>query len=183
MRALRLLTFTMLCAAGAATLSAQARQGGEPRRGGAPDPQSATSPAEVQRMFDAYAVMQAQEQLKISNEQFPQFLQRYKALQDLRRKNLQEHARLIAEMRRLLNTAQPDEAQLKDRLKALQDAESRAMADVRKAYDALDQALDTQQQAKFRVFEEVMERRKLELVTRARQANRANSKLSKPPKP
>jgi hypothetical protein len=31
---------------------------------------------------------------------------------------------------------------------------------------------DVRQQAKFRVFEELMERRKLELVSRARQANR-----------
>jgi len=33
--------------------------------------------------------------------------------------------------------------------------------------------LTVPQQAKFRIFEEVMERRKLELVSRARQANRA----------
>jgi len=43
---------------------------------------------------------------------------------------------------------------------------------VKKAYEAIDQILNLRQQAKFRVFEELMERRKLELVTRARQANR-----------
>ena len=48
-------------------------------------------------------------------------------------------------------------------------------ADARKALDALDQTLDLRQQARFRVFEEQMERRKLELVTRARQANRGNN--------
>ena len=37
--------------------------------------------------------------------------------------------------------------------------------------------LDVRQQAKFRVFEENMERRKLELVTRARQANRKQQQL------
>jgi hypothetical protein len=36
--------------------------------------------------------------------------------------------------------------------------------------------LDIRQQDKFRVFEEVMERRKLELIARARQANRAKVK-------
>ena len=30
------------------------------------------SPAEVQRMFDSYALMQAQQQLQITDEQFPQ---------------------------------------------------------------------------------------------------------------
>ncbi len=75
-------------------------------------------------------------------------------------------------MRRLLNRGQGDESQLKERLTALQELESRLPAEVKKAYDAIDQVLDLQQQAKFRVFEENMERRKLELVTRARQANR-----------
>jgi hypothetical protein len=130
------------------------------------------SPAEVQRMFDAYALMQAQEQLKIGDEQFAQFLTRYKALQDVRRKNLQERARLIVEMRQALNRPDPDEGLLKERMKTLQEIDARLAAEVKKAYDAIDQVLDVRQQAKFRVFEELMERRKLELVTRARQANR-----------
>ena len=60
-------------------------------------------------------------------------------------------------------------------MKLLQDIDERAAADAHKASDAVDQALDLRQQAKFRIFEEQMERRKLELVTRARQANRANN--------
>jgi len=40
---------------------------------------------------------------------------------------------------------------------------------LKKADDAIDQLLDIRQQAKFRIFEEQMERRKLELVMRARQ--------------
>jgi hypothetical protein len=147
------------------------------RRGGgaaAAGAEAGVSPAEVQKMFDAYALMQAQDQLKIADEQFARFLTRYRALQDVRRKALQEHARLVIELRRLLNGPQPDEAQLKDRMAALQDLEGRSGADIRKAFDAVDQVLDVAQQAKFRVFEELMERRKLELVTRARQANRKN---------
>src|SRR5450755_1287655 len=87
------------------------------------------SPAEIQRMFDAYALMQAQEQLKISDDQFSQFLTRYKALQDVRRRNQQERARLTNEMRRLLNGGQPDESQLKERLNALQELETRLPAE------------------------------------------------------
>jgi hypothetical protein len=63
---------------------------------------------------------------------------------------------------------------LRDALKQLQDIDTRGEADALKAYEAIDQVLDLRQQAKFRVFEEQMERRKLELVTRARQANRLN---------
>ena len=52
------------------------------------------------------------------------------------------------------------------------DDDERAQADARKAYESIDQILDVRQQAKFRVFEEMMERRKLELVARARQARK-----------
>jgi len=146
------------------------------KRGRAADPEGVTeapvTPAEVQRMFDAYALMQAQEQLKIADEQFTRFLTRYKALQDIRRRTLQERSRIIADLRQMVNGSQPDESVLKERMKALQDVETRAAGDLKKAYDAIDQVLDVRQQAKFRVFEENMERRKLELVTRARQANR-----------
>jgi hypothetical protein len=156
----------------AAQVAPGARRGAGGAVAGGAEP--GVSPAEVQKMFDAYALMQAQEQLKIGDEQFARFLTRYKALQDIRRKAVQEHARLVMELRRLLNGPQPDEAQLKGRMAGLQELEGRSAADIRKAHEAVEQVLDVTQQAKFRVFEELMERRKLELVMRARQANRKN---------
>ena len=156
--------------------SAQRGRGRGPLPEGAGAGGPGVSPAEIQRMFDSYALMQAQEQLKIADEKFPQFLARFKALQDTRRKNQQERFRIVQELRRLSSDAQPDESQLKERLKALGDLDVRSQAEVAKTYDSINQVLDIRQQAKFRVFEETMERRKLELVTRARQANR-------PPRP
>jgi hypothetical protein len=158
--------------AGAATARAQAAQRGEPRPNVGAAGDDAIAPAEIQRMFDAYALLQAQSQLQISDDQYTRFLARFKALQDARRKALQEHTRLVVELRQMLNRGQADEAALKERVQALQDLDTRSAADIRKAYDAVDQVLDVTQQAKFRVFEELMERRKIELVTRARQANR-----------
>jgi hypothetical protein len=116
--------------------------------------------------------MQAQDQLKINDDQFPRFLTRFKALQDIRRLAQQERARHVQELRRQLNGPQPDDAVIREQLKALQDGDAKAEGDIKKAYDAIDQVLDLRQQAKFRVFEENMERRKLELVMRARLANR-----------
>jgi Spy/CpxP family protein refolding chaperone len=163
-------------ALGSITLSAQGGRPGRPGGPGGPgieNPDGGVSPADVQRMFDAYALMQAQEQLKISDEQFAQFLTRYKALQDVRRRTLQEHTRIVIELRRILNRNQQEgDAMIRDRLKSLDEIDGRLAADVKKAYGAIDQILDIRQQAKFRVFEENMERRKLDLVTRARQANR-----------
>ena len=130
------------------------------------------SPAEIQRMFDSYALIQAQDQLRISDEKFPQFLARFKALQDTRRRNMVERLRNIQELRRLSNDPQADDTQIRDRLKALDELDTRSRVEIEKAYESINQVLDLRQQAKFRVFEENMERRKLELVTRARQANR-----------
>jgi Spy/CpxP family protein refolding chaperone len=134
----------------------------------------AINPFELQRLFDSWALLQAQEFLKITDEQFAKFLPRFKALQDVRRQALQQRTRAINELRRLVNDNQSDE-QIKNALKLLQDIDDRGTTETRKAYDAVDQVLDLHQQAKFRVFEEQMERRKLELVTRARQANRGNN--------
>ena len=165
-----LATLLVLIAVGGGSLAAQVAR---PRAGGPPPPaDQAVSPAEVQRMFDAYALMQAQEQLNIADDQFSAFLTRFKALQDVRRRTLQERARVIMEMRRILNQGQPDETMIRERLKTLQDINARGADEEKKAYDAIDQVLDLRQQARFRVFEEVMERRKLELVARARQAIR-----------
>jgi Spy/CpxP family protein refolding chaperone len=145
-------------------------------RAAAPEAEAAeppgVSPAEIQRMFDSYALIQAQDQLKISDEKFPQFLTRFKALQDTRRRNMTERFRMIQDLRHLTSDPQPDDARMRERLKALDDLDIRSQAELTKAYEAINQVLDVYQQAKFRVFEENMENRKLALVMRARQANR-----------
>src|SRR5262249_41710024 len=70
--------------------------------------QDGVTPGEIQRMFDAYALLQAQEQLKINDAQYTQFLARYKALQDVRRQALQQRTRVVMELQRLLNDPPAD---------------------------------------------------------------------------
>ena len=132
-------------------------------------------PAEIQKLFDAYLVMEAQQTLGLSDQQYPTFLTRLRALQDVRRRHMGARAALLVDLARLSNarTATPgDEGVLKERLMALQELESRSAAELRKAYQDLDWLLDPRQQARFRVFEDQIERRKLELMLRARQAVR-----------
>ena len=152
----------------------QRQQPGADARG---DDEAGVTPGEIQRMFDAYALLQAQEQLRINDDQFSRFLTRFKALQEVRRQALRERARIIVGLRAMVNAPQPDEAQIKEQLNALQELEARAASDLKKAYEAIDQVLDIRQQGKFRVFEEQMERRKLELVMRARQGKQPRPKL------
>ena len=99
-------------------------------------------------------------------------------------RNQQERNQLMNQLQRLTNPRAPvrgDEAMIKERLTALQELESRNAAEMRKAYNALDEVLDVRQQARFRVFEEQIERRKIELLMRARQQNRLNNQQG--PKP
>ena len=129
-------------------------------------------PGEIQRLFDAYLVMEAQQSLGLSDTQYPPFLTHLRALQDTRRRHLAARAALLAELARMTApraATQASEAAIRERLTALQELESRSAAESRRAYNDLDGLLDARQQARFRVFEDQIERRKLELMLRARQ--------------
>ncbi len=159
-----------------------------PARGGGPLPgldNGDMTPAEIQKLFDAYLVMEAQQALQLNDQQYPQFLIRLRTLQDTRRRNQQERNQLMGQLQRLTNprAARGDEGMIKERLTALQELESRNAAEMRKSYHALDEVLDIRQQARFRVFEEQIERRKIELLMRARQQNRLNQQGPNPKPP
>jgi len=127
--------------------------------------------AELQRLFDAYLIVQAQDALQLDDVQFGQFLPKLKALQDTRRRNEQARHQLVTELARLTAPAgTTDEATLKEKLRALQELEGRAAAEMRRAYDTVDQVLDVRRQARFRVFEQNMERRKFQLMLRVRRS-------------
>ena len=140
-----------------------------------PDPAN-ISAAQIQRWFEAFTVLQAQEALQLSETQYGRFVTRLKALQEARRRQQQSRNKVLADMRRLTNpqTGNQDEAQLADLLKALREDEDRAAAELKRAYEAVDETLDVRQRARFRVFEDRMEQQKLELLMRARQNARAN---------
>jgi Spy/CpxP family protein refolding chaperone len=151
-------------AASPATAQEPGRQGRGAGRG-----QGGVTPAEIQRLFEAYETMQAQDALHLTDAQYPQFLPRMKALQEARRRGTADRARIVANLARLTAQDGPgDEAQIRAELKALDDVDTRMRDEVRQATDALNQVLDVRQQARFRVLEEQMERRKVELLMRAR---------------
>jgi hypothetical protein len=156
----------------------------------APPAGAEMSPAEIQKIFDGYLVIEAQAALGLSDTQFAQFVPRLRALQEVRRRYQLERFRLLNELQRMTRPTAPrgplagDEGLLKERLSTLQEMDSRYAADMRKAYTSLDDVLDVRQQARFRVFEEQIERKKLELLVRARQnPNRPNQNRPPPKRP
>jgi hypothetical protein len=129
-------------------------------------------PAELGRLFDAYTVMQAQEALGLDEARFGPFVTRLRALQQMRRRHLRERGAVLRDLRQLLQTPGSD-VQLKERLDALVRLDATTRADQAKAMDAIDELLDVRQRARFRLLEQQLELRKLELVNRARQRQRA----------
>jgi hypothetical protein len=131
------------------------------------------APGEVVAMLDNYAAVQAQRALALDDAQNVEFVARLRALQQIRRRNRQAHNQAMQDLRRLAGakaTSPYDEAAIRERLKMLREQEDRGAAEMRSAYDAVHEVLEPAQQARFRIFEEMIERRKLDLVMRARQA-------------
>ena len=123
-------------------------------------------------MLDTYALVQAQDTLQLDDGQYGQFVVRLKKLQEIRRRNQQARIQVVQDLRRLSDpraAASRDENAIRERLRALRELDERAAADLRRAYDAVDELLNVTQQARFRVFEENVERRKLDLLVRARE--------------
>ena len=149
-------------------------QGPPPDQQG-PGPEAGNmTPGEIQKLFDAYIVVEAQRALELSDSQYPQFIAKLRSLQESRRRNQQERMQLMQRLMRMTapRAAAVETAAIEGVLKSLQELEARTAAELRKAYDELDQVLDVRQRARFRVLEEQVERRKIELLTRARQQNR-----------
>ena len=158
-----------------ATAAAQVPQTAQPPAAAAPDAAAPVTPAQLQALFDAYTVVQAQNALELSDNQYGSFVSRLKTLQETRRKHQMARQRILADLRRLTNpqTGTNDEAAMTDRLKELRDEDARAAGDLQKAYEGVDQVLTVRQQARFRLFEERMEQQKLDLLMRARQNARS----------
>lgn len=125
------------------------------------------APAEIQRLFDAFVLVQAQESLTLTDDQFGPFVSRLKRLQDVRRRNEQGARRLLRAAQRLASQPNASDELLQGELDTLDDHQQAAGESERAASAELDQILTPNQRVRFRVFEQRMERRKLELVMRA----------------
>jgi methionine synthase II (cobalamin-independent) len=84
---------------------------------------------------------------------------------------MQARNRILQELRALTapQISQLDEPAIRDRLQALREHDRQSASELQKAYEALDEVLDLRQQARFRLFEELLERRKIDLLKRAQQ--------------
>jgi len=160
---------------GSAHSAGQDQPPGMATRSNRPVPADSLPPVttgELVNMLDTYAIVKAQDELTLNDTQYGQFVTRLKRLQDVRRRNQRERNQILQDLRKLSGpqaTLPIDENALRERLRALREHDDRAAAEMRKAYETLDEVLDVRQQARFCAFEETIERRKLDLMLRARE--------------
>jgi hypothetical protein len=183
-KALRRVIAALVLAAGPAlgTGEASAQAGAGPRARAA-QRQQALATGEVERLFDGYVAMQAQEALKLTDAQFAPFLARLHALQRARRQHVQERRQVIADLAAATSGGAPADARIVELLQRLRELDARYAADLQRAYDGIDQVLEPGQQARFRVFEESVERRKIELMLRARRTAQQRGLVDRFPMP
>ena len=139
-------------------------------RAGALQGGQAPGPAarEVERLFDAYVAVQAQDALHLADSQLTPFLSKLTALQQVRRRAMAQRRVILNGLSKLLSTDRPDEGKIQEALRRLREHDDQAAAEIQRGYAALDQVLDSTQQARFRVLEDQVERRRIELLIRAR---------------
>src|SRR5688572_19925678 len=98
MKSVILAMVVVLASAGLAVAQEQ-----DPVRGGRPNrPRGdGLAPAAVQDMIDSYALMQAQEHLRLKDEQFADFITRLRTLHQTRRRNLRQRNQMLMELNRM----------------------------------------------------------------------------------
>lgn len=140
----------------------------------APRPGDQISIADIQSMFDAMAVLDAEKFVALTAEQYPVFVQKLKRLQDARKQLNQRRARAINELRMMVsanpaNGKTVDDPTIDAKLKELDGFETDGRTAIGKALEDLDQLLSPRQRARFRLLEESTEKKKLDFLMKVRQ--------------
>jgi len=123
------------------------------------------NPQQVEQFLDTYALVQAQEQLQLTDEQFTTFAPRLTRLHIVRRRVGNQRRQLLGELRVLLgqSPAAGDEV-IMAKVRALDDFTRRGGEEIQKASVEVDGALTAWQRGRFRLFEEQLERKKIDLL-------------------
>ncbi|NQW02434.1 MAG: hypothetical protein HQ485_00225 [Acidobacteria bacterium] len=123
---------------------------------------------QMQEIFDAFALVQAQRSLRLGDEDYGQFFPRMSRVYQLRRQHATQRQRVLNEIR-LMYGAQASDDSLVEAIGRLDALDVRWRDEVLGARRAVDEVLTIRQRAGLRFFEEDMERRKIDFLTRSRQ--------------
>jgi hypothetical protein len=162
----------------------QRQQGLRPNPRGVVPPGGELNVQTVQNLVDAWALVEAQQELALADGQLSDFVAKMQRVQSTRRRHMMERQRQLRELRALAFASQkPDDAALTEKLKAFDQLNERSAQEMRQVVQELDGMLTPYQRVRFRVFEEAMERRKIDLLTRARAGRAGGGGATAPAQP
>jgi TolA-binding protein len=124
-----------------------------------PGPRRGMQHEDAARLVDAYLVMQLQDRLELTTEQFAKVLPLVQRLQDDRRQYERRRYESLHKLRQMLNRGGASEADITAILREIKKIEAEAPLAIHKDIEALDAVLGLLQQAKYRVLETEVERR------------------------
>ena len=126
---------------------------------------------EVQQIVDGWEIATAEKTLELNDQQYVPFIQQLRKLQSGRRQQFMQRQRMLMSLRQTINQ-QPaaDDATIDARLKQYDDLERRHQQELQALHASIDAVLTPRQRARFRVLQEQMERRKLEVLSKAMRA-------------
>lgn len=144
---------------------------GDDQQGPKGPPEGNIAPGDIQAMFEAMTVMEAERFVMLTPEQFPVFVQRLKRLQEARGVMIRRHNRALNELRGMANpqSGRADDATIDMKLRELSAIELEGRAAIDKALEAVDQMLSPKQRARFRMLEDNIEKKKIDFLTKVRQ--------------
>lgn len=153
-----------------------------PPPGGRVEAPGGVTVAQAEQLFDRYVLAQARTALQLGPNQVTPFERRLQQLQMTRRRGQRQRQQLIAELGALSRGGGPGaDTAVAEKLRQLDALNAMVEQDVRDAYARVEEVLTVRQRARFRVFEQRMERQKLELIARAREAAREGGAAEPPP--
>jgi hypothetical protein len=151
--------------------------GGTPPRGGRQAQRNAAAPQDpvniqrlemqIQETWSLLVLKQSRTALALSDQQYPIFFAKMSTLQETRDRRFRERRRLLNELGRLTGPNNPDppsDATLITKAREFDELEAHAEQAERTALAAVDEVLTPFQRARFRVFEEQMDRQKLRML-------------------
>jgi Spy/CpxP family protein refolding chaperone len=124
----------------------------------------------VQQIVDGWEIATAEKMLELSDQQYVPFLQQLRRLQSGRRQQFMQRQRMLQMLRQTINQTGLEDAMVDSRVKQFDDLERKLQQDLQSMQAGIDAVLTPRQRARFRVLQEQMERRKLEVLSRAMRA-------------
>ena len=143
-------------------------------RPGLPQVTANMNQQQLQSWIDTYAVIQADKDLQLTGEQYAPFVARLRKVQDIRRRQQMEKGRLMRELNQLLQSSEGSDEAILAHVRSLDDLSQKGAAELKQAYQELDAGLTPRQRGRLRMFEERLERLKIDLLAKINSNPTAN---------